>query len=110
MEWFGVQALGDSAVILRSRIKTRPGKQWAIGRAYNGVLKKVFDERGIEIPFPHQTIYFGEDKKGSAPPAHIRISEEKNEMNLPGKDGGASRTIDEPRVEDASPVEEEAHQ
>ncbi|WP_208999849.1 mechanosensitive ion channel domain-containing protein [Stappia sediminis] len=110
MEWFGVQALGDSAVVLRSRIKTRPGKQWAIGRAYNGILKKVFDERGIEIPFPHQTIYFGEDKKGKAPPAHIRFSEENAEARLPEKEGSASGTIKEPRVEDASPAEEDAHQ
>ncbi len=74
MEWSGVQELGDSAVILRSRIKTKPGKQWAIGRAYNGLLKKVFDERGIEIPFPHQTIYFGEDRQGNAPAAHIVLT------------------------------------
>ena len=31
-------------------------------------IKRIFDERGIEIPFPHQTIYFGEDKHGKAPP------------------------------------------
>ncbi|WP_210260353.1 mechanosensitive ion channel domain-containing protein [Hongsoonwoonella zoysiae] len=110
MEWFGVQALGDSAVVLRSRIKTRPGKQWAIGRAYNGILKKVFDERGIEIPFPHQTIYFGEDKKGNAPPAHIRFSREDTQAKIPEKEDSASRTVDEPRLEDASPMEEKAHQ
>jgi moderate conductance mechanosensitive channel len=73
LEWFGVQALGDSAVTVRGRIKTVPGKQWAVGRAFNTVLKKVFDARGIEIPFPHQTIYFGENKDGSAPLAHIAV-------------------------------------
>ena len=65
LEWFGVQSLGDSAVVLRARIKTVPGKQWAIGRAYNEICKRVMDARGIEIPFPHQTIYFGEDKDGN---------------------------------------------
>jgi len=39
-----------------------------------GILKRVFDERAIEIPFPHQTIYFGEDRKGNAPPIHIRTN------------------------------------
>ncbi|RYE82376.1 MAG: mechanosensitive ion channel, partial [Hyphomicrobiales bacterium] len=34
-EMFGVNELGDSAVVVRGRIKTRPGKQWGIGRAYN---------------------------------------------------------------------------
>jgi small-conductance mechanosensitive channel len=33
--------------------------------------KKAFDERGIEIPFPHRTLYFGVDKDGRAPPAHV---------------------------------------
>jgi small-conductance mechanosensitive channel len=64
-EWFGVESLGDSAVVMRARIKTLPGKQWGVGRAYNGIMKKIFDARGIEIPFPHQTVYFGENKDGS---------------------------------------------
>ncbi|MAY87321.1 MAG: mechanosensitive ion channel protein MscS [Pseudooceanicola sp.] len=71
LEWFGLQSFGDSAVVLRARIKTIPGKQWATGRAYNGILKRVFDERGIEIPFPHQTIFFGEAKDGSTQPIRI---------------------------------------
>jgi len=65
LEWFGITSFGDNAVVLRARIKTVPGKQWAIGRAYNGYLKTVFDERGIEIPFPQQTIWLGEAKDGS---------------------------------------------
>ena len=72
LEWFGLQAFGDNAVVLRARIKTIPGKQWGVGRAYNGIVKTIFDERGIEIPFPHQTIYFGVDREGNAPPLHIR--------------------------------------
>lgn len=64
LEWFGLNSFGDSAVMLRARIKCLPGRQWGIGREYNGVLKRVFDARGIEIPFPHQTIYLGESKDG----------------------------------------------
>lgn len=74
MEWFGIQELADSAVIVRVRIKTLPGKQWGVGRALNGAVKRVFDARGIEIPFPHQTIYFGTDKKGEAPPAFVSVT------------------------------------
>lgn len=72
LEWFGVQALGDSAVVLRARIKCVPGKQWGVGRAYNELCKRVLDARGIEIPYPHQTIYFGENKDGSAPALHLK--------------------------------------
>lgn len=70
-EMMGVNALADSAVIVRCRIKTLPGKQWATGRAYNEIIKEIFDERGIEIPFPHMTLYAGEDKTGEAPAFRI---------------------------------------
>lgn len=70
-EMHGVTTFGDSAVVVRGRIKTLPGSQWAVGRAYNEIVKKVFDERGIEIPFPHRTIYWGEDKQGKAPPLRL---------------------------------------
>ena len=72
LEWFGVQALGDSAVVLRARIKCIPGYQWGVGRAYNELCKQIMDERGIEIPFPHQTIFFGENKDGTAPALRLR--------------------------------------
>lgn len=72
MEWFGVQAMGDNAVVLRTRVKTRPGKQWGVGRLFNEKIKEVFDEQGIEIPFPQQTIWFGESREGIAPPARIQ--------------------------------------
>ena len=71
LEWFGLNSFGDSAVMLRARIKCVPGRQWGIGRAYNGVLKRVFDDRNIEIPFPHQTIFFGESKDGKTQPITV---------------------------------------
>jgi small conductance mechanosensitive channel len=69
----GLDRFEDSAVIVRARLKTTAGKQWGIGREYNRRLKTAFDARGIEMPFPHQTIYFGEDKEGRAPPAFINL-------------------------------------
>jgi small-conductance mechanosensitive channel len=74
LEWFGVNSFGDSAVMLRARIKCVPGRQWGIGRAYNGVLKTVFDARNIEIPFPHQTIYFGETKDGRTQSVKVEVA------------------------------------
>lgn len=71
LDMHGVTALGDSAVVVRARIKTLPGKQWGAGRAYNEIIKEVFDARGIEIPFPHLTLYMGIDKQGAAPPLHV---------------------------------------
>ncbi len=72
LEMQGITAFGDSAITVRARIKTKPGSQWAAGRSYNEFLKEVFDARGIEIPFPHVTLYMGEDKAGNAPPLHLQ--------------------------------------
>ena len=75
IEILGLDRFEDSAVVVRGRIKTKPIKQWRVRREYNRLLKRRFDELGIEIPFPHQTIYFGEDKSRNAPPAYVRLKE-----------------------------------
>ncbi|TVQ72608.1 MAG: mechanosensitive ion channel protein MscS [Chromatiaceae bacterium] len=76
LEVHGVTALADSSVNVRVRIKTAPGMQWAVGREYNRLVKRHFDAAGIEIPFPHMTLYFGEDKAGHAPPARVLLEED----------------------------------
>jgi len=70
LEMLGVDQFADSAVIIKCRIKTNPIQQWRIGREMNRRIKKTFDAKGIEIPFPHQTIYWGEPKRGPAPPLY----------------------------------------
>jgi small conductance mechanosensitive channel len=72
LEVLGVDRFDDSAVIVRARIKTLPIKQWFVGREFNRRMKKRFDELGIEIPFPHRTLYFGVDKEGLAPPVRVQ--------------------------------------
>ncbi len=67
----GVDAWADSAVTIVSRIKVYPLQQWTVRRAFLLRLKKEFDRLGIEIPFPHVTIYPGQGKDGSAPPLHL---------------------------------------
>lgn len=74
LEILGVDAFADSAVIIKARIKTLPIQQWNVGREFNRRMKKRFDELGIEIPFPHRTLYFGVDTKGEAPPARVQLS------------------------------------
>ena len=61
LEISGLNEFGNSALVIRARIKTRPGEQWAIGREYRRRLKIAFDSNGIEIPFPHTTIYWGDE-------------------------------------------------
>jgi small conductance mechanosensitive channel len=71
LEMLGVDQFADSAVIIKCRIKTQPIKQWRVGREMNRWIKKTFDAKGIEIPFPHQTIYWGEPKQGTPPPLYV---------------------------------------
>jgi len=52
IEVFGLDKFADSAIIIKARIKTKPVKQWAVGREFNIRLKRKFDELNIEIPFP----------------------------------------------------------
>ena len=54
IELVGVERWADSAVMLRARIKViPPSQQWNVRREFLKRLKKAFEERGIEIPFPH---------------------------------------------------------
>jgi small conductance mechanosensitive channel len=74
LEIFGLDRFADSAIIIKARIKTLPIQQWTIGREFNRRLKRRFDELGIEIPFPHRTLYFGVDRQGGAPPGRVQLS------------------------------------
>lgn len=56
IEVVGVDQLADSAVMLKARIKTAPGKQWMVRREYLQRIKLAFDANGIEIPFPHMKL------------------------------------------------------
>lgn len=97
LEVLGVDAFADSAVVIKARIKTRPVKQWWVGREFNRRMKKKFDELDIEIPFPHQTLYFGIDKDQTAPPANVRVLSR-----------GAAQALEESEekpAEDHAPVE-----
>ena len=71
LEIAGVERWDDSALTLRCRFKVVPLEQWAVRREFLHRLKNAFDERGIEIPFPHLTVYAGAAKDGGAPPFHL---------------------------------------
>ncbi|ART81073.1 mechanosensitive channel protein [Oceanisphaera avium] len=82
LEVSGVVALADSSVNIRVRIKSTPGMQWAVGRAYNRLVKQYFEQANIEIPYPHSRVYFGEDKAGHAPAANLRVIEQSVDSAL----------------------------
>ncbi|MBX3637435.1 MAG: mechanosensitive ion channel family protein [Rubrivivax sp.] len=73
LELAGVNEWGASAVMIRGRIKCVPPQQFAVRREALRRLKLAFDERGIEIPFPHVTVYAGQDKDGGAAPLPLQL-------------------------------------
>lgn len=75
----GVQDWADSAVIVRCRFKTIALEQWGVRREFLRRLKEAFDARCIEIPYPHLTVYAGQDKQGLSPAFRL---EDKQENQL----------------------------
>ena len=69
LEIVGIENLADSAVIIRCRFKVMPLEQWDVRREFLYRIKKVFDAAGIEIPFPHLTLYAGQAKQEGTTPA-----------------------------------------
>jgi len=58
VEILGVERLGDSSVVLRCQLRVMPpNERDNIKREFHKRLKKAFDERGIEIPFPQLTVH-----------------------------------------------------
>jgi small conductance mechanosensitive channel len=51
----GVDALDMSSAVLLMRIRTVPGKQWVVLRAFNRLVKIAFDKHGIRPPEPAPT-------------------------------------------------------
>jgi len=57
MEMLGVDKFCESAIEIKFLIKTWPLKQWIVKREMLRRIKNRFDELGIEIPYPHLTVY-----------------------------------------------------
>ena len=60
----GVDNLGDSGIDIKVLADTKPSKQWALMRELRRRVKNRFDEEGIEIPWPHTKVYFGNTPTG----------------------------------------------
>jgi len=54
-----VDALGDSGIEIKILGDTRPSMQWEVMGEVRRRIKTAFDREGIEIPWPHMKVYFG---------------------------------------------------
>jgi small conductance mechanosensitive channel len=78
LEILGLDQFADSALVIKARTTTKPIKQWRVAREFNRRLKIRFDEKDIEIPFPHITLYMGKDKANESPPMNIVMENPKS--------------------------------
>lgn len=75
-DFWGVDAFADSSVVLKVKMTTQAGQQWTISREYRRRVKKAFDAAGIEIPFPHLSLYTGSVTK----PMPIQLDQKTKEQ------------------------------
>ncbi len=54
-----VDNLGDSGIDIKMLGDVKPIEQWAVMGELRLRIKKAFDDEGIEIPWPHTKVYFG---------------------------------------------------
>ena len=71
-----LDSLDDSAVTFKMLGDCKPMKQWEITGEMRKRIKIRLDNEGIEIPFPHQTVYWGE----AQPPFRYEGIEEVNQQ------------------------------
>lgn len=83
LEMAGVDRLGDSSVTIRCRFQVTALSQWDVRREYYRLIKRAFDERGIEIPYPHVTIYPGHHKDGNVDPLIAAVPPKLNGSQSP---------------------------
>lgn len=57
LSMLGVDNLGDSGIVIKFFVATRPLQQWTIKREMLRRIKLRFDEEGIEIPYPQMTLH-----------------------------------------------------
>jgi small conductance mechanosensitive channel len=63
MEILGVEQFKESEIIIRMIVKTVPLKQWEISRELRRRIKNRFDEGGIQVPFPHRLLFWGDKEE-----------------------------------------------
>jgi small conductance mechanosensitive channel len=114
-EILGLNEMGDSALVFRVLLKTKPLQQWSTGREYNRRVFYALQQAGIEIPFPHRTMYlrmeeeetlkvlFGQpEDEEAAPPGmrrHIRRHIPPSIAEESGRSGPGSGSTEPPPPE-----------
>ena len=63
LQILGVERFGESQLVIRMAVKTAPLKQWEVSRELRRRIKNRFGEEGIQIPYPHRILFWGEPQE-----------------------------------------------
>ena len=73
----GVDSFGDSGIVLRIKLMTKPGEQFGIKRKAFVMIKKAFDENGIKLAVPTVQVASSEEHATAAAETMRRRKAEK---------------------------------
>lgn len=77
-----VDNFADSGIEIKVLAMTKPIRQWEVAGEFRRRIKRAFDQEGIEIPFPHLTVYWGQ---GAHPLSALLPELERLRQEGPGK-------------------------
>lgn len=67
LEVLGVDSYGESEILVKIYLDTRPGRHWTVGRELRKRIKSAYDRAGIPIPFPQREVLLREATKREEP-------------------------------------------
>ncbi len=83
-----IDSFGDSAIEIKVLGEVLPIRQWEVSGEYRLRIKKAFDEEGIEIPFPHRTLYMGDEPAESVGLRGAMMEAQQDTARGASADGG----------------------
>jgi small conductance mechanosensitive channel len=86
LEIAGVETFGDTTFIVRSRIKTRPIRQWDVGREFQRRLKRNLQARDIEMATPGLPAHVTIGGHGNGHAAAVAVAARRGKPDRPDND------------------------
>ncbi len=101
-----VNDFGESGIDIKVLGITKPSRQWEVAGELRRRIKREFDREGIEIPFPHMTIYWGANAHPGGEPPKPEVRRSTRTPASGGLDSGESALAMDPWAADREAMEQ----